>query len=271
MWAQWNSFVITGVLVMMGMAALGAFDDLTKVAKARSLGLTPRQKLFGQIAIGCALAAAMTFTPGLNRTAPALGPVATSATAGAPSVTFPGESGSALSQAPLATSLPPSPTVIQVPLFGTFDLGWLYWPFVIAVIVGASNAVNLTDGLDGLAAGVTAVALLPYLCMAYVCGHLIFARHLGVLYLPGSGELAVLCASLFGGCLAFLWYNAHPAEVFMGDTGSLAIGGALGAIAVTTRTEVFLALIGGVYVAEALSVIIQVSYFKWTKGGASSG
>ncbi|MBI3039677.1 phospho-N-acetylmuramoyl-pentapeptide-transferase, partial [bacterium] len=146
------------------------------------------------------------------------------------------------------------------------DLGWFYIPFVLFVLVGATNAVNLTDGLDGLASGIVTTATLPFLIMSYITGHQIFAQHLGVLYISGAGELAIICATLLGGCLGFLWYNSHPAEVFMGDTGSLALGGAMGALAVCIKAEMFLAIIGGVFVAEALSVILQVSYFKWTHG-----
>jgi len=117
-----------------------------------------------------------------------------------------------------------------------------------------------------LASGVMAVSIIPFLFFAYVCGHIVFAKHLGVLYISGINELAVICAALFGGCLGFLWFNGHPAEVFMGDTGSLALGGAICSIAVCTRTEFFLALIGGIFVSEALSVFIQVGYFKWSHG-----
>ncbi len=238
LWTKINAFVVISLLVTAGMGLIGFFDDITKVVRARSLGLTPRQKLAGQIITGLAAALAINYYPGLRF-----------------------ELANATSN-----SIEMSPTATQVPIFGALDLGWLYIPFAVAVIVGASNAVNLTDGLDGLAAGSMIVATTPFLVFAYVCGHLIFARHLGVAYIPGVGELAVICAALIGGSFGFLWHNAHPAAVFMGDTGSLALGGSLGAIALCSKTEVFLAIVGGIFVIEALSVILQVSYFKMTKG-----
>ncbi len=238
LWTKINAFVVVSLLVTAGMGLIGFFDDITKVVRARSLGLTPRQKLAGQIITGLAAALAINYYPGLRF-----------------------ELANATSN-----SIEMSPTATQVPIFGALDLGWLYIPFAVAVIVGASNAVNLTDGLDGLAAGSMIVATTPFLVFAYVCGHLIFARHLGVAYIPGVGELAIICAALIGGSFGFLWHNAHPAAVFMGDTGSLALGGSLGAIALCSKTEVFLAIVGGIFVIEALSVILQVSYFKMTKG-----
>lgn len=134
--------------------------------------------------------------------------------------------------------------------------------FVTVILVGASNAVNLTDGLDGLAIGCSSSVALAYLVMAYVAGHLKFAEYLLVPYVPGSGELAVFCGCLLGGCLGFLWYNCHPAQVFMGDTGSLALGGAMAMVAILIKQELALAIVGGVFVMEALSVILQVASFK---------
>ena len=240
LWTKMNPFVGIALLTTFGMGLIGFFDDITKVIKARSLGLTARQKLFGQILVALGAALAIKYYPGLRfelnlPNGPATGSIIT-------------------------------PTSTQVPVLGALDLGWFFFPFVIAVIVGATNAVNLTDGLDGLAAGTMAVAANPFLLFSYVCGNIIFARHLGIAFIPGTGELAVMCAAIVGGCLGFLWHNAHPASVFMGDTGSLALGGALASIAVCTKTEIFLAIVGGIFVAEALSVMLQVSYFKITKG-----
>ena len=133
---------------------------------------------------------------------------------------------------------------------------------VAVVVVGASNAVNLTDGLDGLAIGCTSSVALAYLVMAYVTGHKAFAEYLLVPYVPGSGELAVFCGCLLGGSLGFLWYNCHPAQMFMGDTGSLALGGAMAMVAILIKQEILLVLIGGVFVMEAVSVILQVASFK---------
>ncbi len=146
------------------------------------------------------------------------------------------------------------------------DLGGFYILFAILVIVGSSNAVNLTDGLDGLAAGPTVVASAVYLVFSYLAGHIVLADYLQIPYVAGSGELAIFCGTIFGACLGFLWFNAYPAQVFMGDVGSLALGGALGAIAIIIKQEFLLAIVGGVFVMEALSVILQVGFFKLTKG-----
>jgi phospho-N-acetylmuramoyl-pentapeptide-transferase len=146
------------------------------------------------------------------------------------------------------------------------DLGWFYVVFAMVVIVGASNAVNLTDGLDGLATGPTVVSAGVYVIFAYIAGNIVIAEYLQVSYVVGSGELAVFCGAMVGGCLGFLWFNAYPAQVFMGDVGSLALGGALGTVAIIIKQEILLAIVGGIFVMEALSVIMQVGYFKMTKG-----
>lgn len=155
--------------------------------------------------------------------------------------------------------------VLFVPVAGTsLSLGLLYIPFVMLVVVGASNAVNLTDGLDGLAAGILCIVATGLAAVSYVAGNTIFSHHLAIPYVPGSGELAVFLAAMVGSCIGFLWYNSNPAEVFMGDTGSLSLGGLLGCVAVLTRQELMLALLGGIFVVEALSVMIQVAWFKRT-------
>lgn len=157
-------------------------------------------------------------------------------------------------------------TTLAVPFFKNVnpDLGILYIPFVALVIAGASNAVNLTDGLDGLAIGPVMICAATYMLFAYIAGHLKLAQYLQVAYVPGSGELAVLCGAMLGAGMGFLWYNAYPAEVFMGDVGSLSLGGLLGALAVVTKHEILLAIAGGVFVIEAVSVILQVASFKAT-------
>ncbi|MCB1334633.1 MAG: phospho-N-acetylmuramoyl-pentapeptide-transferase, partial [Roseivivax sp.] len=144
------------------------------------------------------------------------------------------------------------------------NLGWFFVPFAVLVIVGAANAVNLTDGLDGLAIMPVMIAASTLGVIAYAVGRIDFTQYLEVHYVPGTGEILIFCAGIVGGGLGFLWYNAPPAAVFMGDTGSLALGGALGAIAVATKHEIVLAIVGGLFVVEALSVIIQVAYFKRT-------
>jgi phospho-N-acetylmuramoyl-pentapeptide-transferase len=157
-------------------------------------------------------------------------------------------------------------TTLAVPFFKniTPDLGIWYIPFAALVIAGASNAVNLTDGLDGLAIGPVMICGATYLIFAYISGHLKLAQYLQVPYVPGSGELCVVCGAMLGAGMGFLWYNAYPAEVFMGDVGSLSLGGLLGAVAVVTKHEILLAIAGGVFVIEAMSVILQVASFKMT-------
>ena len=142
------------------------------------------------------------------------------------------------------------------------NLGILYVPFFVFVLVGASNAVNLTDGLDGLAIGATLIAAATYAVFTYVAGNRVLAQYLQVPYVAGVGEVAVFCGALVGASIGFLWWNAHPAEVFMGDVGSLALGGAIGTVAVLAKQEILLALVGGLFVLEALSVIVQVASFK---------
>jgi phospho-N-acetylmuramoyl-pentapeptide-transferase len=161
-------------------------------------------------------------------------------------------------------SLPAYSTKLSVPFFKAFspDIGLFYIPFAILVIVGASNAVNLTDGLDGLAIGPVIVAALAYTVVAYVSGHRVFADYLLIPYIEGSGELSIFTAAIFGASLGFLWFNTYPASVFMGDVGSLPLGAALGTVAVISKHELLLLLVGGVFVIEALSVIFQVASFK---------
>ncbi|RMG58045.1 MAG: phospho-N-acetylmuramoyl-pentapeptide-transferase [Deltaproteobacteria bacterium] len=156
---------------------------------------------------------------------------------------------------------------IMVPFFKkvTPDIGLLYLPFAVLIIVGASNAVNLTDGLDGLAIGPSIICLGTYMLFAYVAGHVKIARYLQIIYVPGAGELAVFCGAMAGAGMGFLWYNAYPAEIFMGDTGSLAIGAAVATVAVIVKQEILLAIVGGIFVVEALSVIIQVTSYKTTR------
>jgi phospho-N-acetylmuramoyl-pentapeptide-transferase len=142
-------------------------------------------------------------------------------------------------------------------------LGVLYLPFVMLVLVGASNAVNLTDGLDGLAIGATLIAAATYAIFSYIAGHAIAADYLQVAHVPGAGEVAIVCAAMVGASIGFLWFNAHPAEMFMGDVGSLALGGSIGTVAVVAKQELLLVLVGGLFVTEALSVIVQVASYRF--------
>ena len=151
------------------------------------------------------------------------------------------------------------------------DLGMLYPLMVILVITGTSNAVNLTDGLDGLAAGLLAISFTVFAAIAYISGRVDFSDYLNIIYLPGAGELTIFSAAMAGACIGYLWFNSPPAEVFMGDTGSLAAGAALGTLSVLLKKELLLFIIGGVFVWEAISVMIQISYFRWTRYKTGDG
>ena len=221
-----NRFVWIALATLVGVGAVGFADDWTKVAKRRSLGLTGRGKLVPQFLVAFAVAFAIQQWAGH-------GAISTA-------ITFPF----------LKRVLP--------------DLGVLYIPFVALVVVGSSNAVNLTDGLDGLATGAVGIAAGTYALLAYVTGNAVAARYLQIPFIPQSGELAVFCGALVGASLGFLWFNCHPADVFMGDVGALPLGAAIAAVAVMTKQEVLLAIVGGLFVIEALSVIIQVASFKTT-------
>ncbi|HHD64658.1 MAG TPA: phospho-N-acetylmuramoyl-pentapeptide-transferase [Desulfobulbaceae bacterium] len=157
---------------------------------------------------------------------------------------------------------------LAIPFFKGFhpDLGWWYVPFAVIVIVGASNAVNLTDGLDGLAAGPVMISGGVYLIFAYAAGNAIVAQYLQIPFVQGAGEVAVFCGTMVGACLGFLWFNTYPAQIFMGDVGSLSLGGTLGAVSIIIKQEILLSIVGGIFMMEALSVILQVGYFKMSGG-----
>src|SRR6056297_48011 len=225
-WARLdNPFVLMILAVTLGFGAIGFADDYAKVAKNNNKGLSGRMRL----GIGFAIAAAAAIWA------------------------------SWFHPAELTQQL-------ALPFFKNvlFNMGFLFVPFAMLVIVGAANAVNLTDGLDGLAIMPVMIAASALGIIAYAVGRIDFSEYLEVHYVPGTGEILVFVAALVGGGLGFLWYNAPPAAVFMGDTGSLALGGALGAIAVAAKHEIVLAIVGGLFVVEAMSVIIQVFYFKRT-------
>jgi len=216
------------LLATVWLGGLGFLDDWLRVVKGYPKGLLGRYKLVGQIALGAIIGIVLVVWP---------------------------EKG-----------LPATTTHVPFLKFHFIDFGWLFVPFVILVITGASNAVNLTDGLDGLASGLVSIAALAFAGLCYVTGHAKFSEYLNITHLVYGGELTVFCMAVLGASLGFLWYNCHPADVFMGDTGSLALGGALGTVAVLIKREFWLVLIGGVFVAEALSVMIQVASFKlWGK------
>ncbi|MEI6563729.1 MAG: phospho-N-acetylmuramoyl-pentapeptide-transferase [bacterium] len=227
LWAMpTNSFVLLTLLTFLFMGFVGYLDDSAKLKGKNAKGLSARAKFRLQVLWAVIMGGALLVLPETQEHVREL----------------------------------------MVPFFkGPFikDLGWfLALVFVILIIVGASNAVNLTDGLDGLAIGCSSSVALAYLVMAYIAGHRAFADYLFITYIPGTGELAVFCGCLLGGCLGFLWYNCHPAQVFMGDTGSLALGGAIAMVAILIKQELVLMVVGGVFVMEAMSVILQVVSFK---------
>ncbi len=226
LWAQLtNHFVWLALFCTLAMGAVGFVDDYLKLKRGTSTGLRPRQKLFWQILIGLAVGGYLT-----------------------------------LFSADLYTTRVPIPFLKRwMP-----DLGLGYIAFAMLVIVGCSNAVNLTDGLDGLAIVPTLMAAATFTLFAYVAGHAVMARYLQVIFVRGASELPIFAAALVGASLGFLWFNAHPAQVFMGDTGSLALGGALATVALVTKNELILVVAGGCFVVEALSVILQVFWYKRT-------
>lgn len=220
-----NKYVWVVLFATLSFGGIGFIDDYRKIVKKQSTGLRAAEKFGFQIAASLLIGLFLYF--------------------------FSGDSTAAY---------------LSVPVFKRLiiDLGWFYIPFSVLVIVGSSNAVNLTDGLDGLAAGLVGIAAAANAIIVYVSGNRIIAEYLKITYIPGSGELAVFCGALGGACLGFLWYNSHPAEVFMGDVGALSLGGALGALAVVTKHELILIVTGGIFVAEVLSVVLQVASFKLT-------
>jgi len=223
-----NGAIWVTLLALVGFGTVGAFDDAQKLLKKQNLGLTSWQKM--ALLTGISLLVAWF-------------------------ILHFGLRGAATSQ-------------LSVPFFKNFrpDVGILLIPWIWLVMVGTSNAVNLTDGLDGLAIGGTLIVSITYAILAYVVGHAKIASYLVVPHVPGGAELSVFMGAMAGACLGFLWYNAHPAEVFMGDTGSLGLGGALGTVAVVIKQEVLLVIAGGLFVMEAVSVILQVGSFK-LRGG----
>lgn len=227
-----NAYVILILFVTAALGAVGFLDDYLKVIKKKPKGLIGRYKIIGQVFVGLAVGSVIYFFP--HWIDPDLWKLSSSTT---------------------------------VPFFKNLeiDFGRLYIPVVVFVIVATSNAVNLTDGLDGLAIGIVAIVGLTLGIISYISGNAILSEYLTIPFLRGNGELTVFCAALVGAALGFLWYNAYPAQVFMGDTGSLALGGAIGALCVLIKKELLLPTLGGVFLAETASVIIQRLYFKYTK------
>lgn len=228
LWATPNVYVFTALVVYTGLTIIGFLDDYLKVSKKNSKGVSSRKKLLGQ-GIITLIAMALLY----------------------------GNSDSHYTMSQLWVPFYKDPLISEMPF-------WFILVFFFLILAGSSNAINLTDGVDGLAIGCTVTVALAYAIMAYVAGNVIIAEYLFIPYVAEAGELAVICAGLVGASLAFLWYNAHPAEVFMGDTGSLALGGLIGSIAFMVQQPFTLVVVGGIFVMEALSVILQVGSFKLT-------
>ncbi|WP_032112078.1 phospho-N-acetylmuramoyl-pentapeptide-transferase [Candidatus Paracaedibacter symbiosus] len=227
LWANiQNHYIWVVLLVTIGFGGIGAYDDYLKLTKRSSDGLPGRLKILGQAVISLIATLSIVY----------------------------------LNQGHNAT-------ILSFPFFKelTLDLGIFFYLFSIFVIIGSSNAVNLTDGLDGLAIVPVMIATFCFALIAYLVGNSVFSAYLQIPHVPNAGEISVFCGALIGAGLAFLWFNAPPAKVFMGDTGSLAAGGALGIVSIITKHEIVLAIIGGLFVIEAFSVIMQVGYYKMTK------
>jgi phospho-N-acetylmuramoyl-pentapeptide-transferase len=226
MWCDlWNIYIRIIIISLVGFGAIGIIDDYLKIVRKNSKGLRACYKFGSQIALALLIGLLIYKNPN-----------------------------------------DPYVSMLSVPFFKKWliNLGWFYIPFSIVVIVGSSNAVNLTDGIDGLAIGLVGIAVIANLVLVYISGNAKFADYLQVLYLKGTGELTVFCGAMLGASLGFLWFNSYPADVFMGDVGSLSLGGALGTLAVITKHEIVLAVVGGIFVVETLSVVFQVVSFKLT-------
>ena len=250
LWFDWtNRFVWVVMLVTFGFGAIGWVDDWRKVVRKDPEGMRSREKFFWQTAIGLVAATYLAFSVAETSNVRVL------------------ELFLRWVESGFSTELPPRAD-LMVPFLKSYSYPLGVWGFIALawfVIVGASNAVNFTDGLDGLAVMPVVMVGSALGVFAYIAGNSVFSRYLLFPYIPGAGELLVFCAAMAGAGLAFLWFNANPAQVFMGDVGALALGGALGTIAVITRQEILLGVMGGIFVAEMLSVMLQVAYFKYTK------
>ena len=238
-----NQYVWIALLGLLAFGAIGFIDDYAKITKQRNLGLTFRQKLWSQIL--CAMLISFFLL-----------------------VLHAHQNYSTVINVPFFKQFTPDLLIDSwTKSFWTYPLAFVpFYIFIVIIMVGSSNSVNLTDGLDGLASGLMVIASGAMTVLTYLSSHATFSRYLDLVHLPNSQELTVFCATMVGASLGFLWFNCHPAEVFMGDTGSLALGGAMGIVAVLIKQEILLLFIGGVYVMEALSVILQVGSYKLRHG-----
>jgi phospho-N-acetylmuramoyl-pentapeptide-transferase len=231
-----NIYVILMLISTIWMGVIGGIDDYIKVFKKDKEGMKATTKLIGQLMLGVIIAITIDYTHKLNHI-------------------------------PLETNLPISKLRLSYTdiLPGEGNAWLIYIPIIIFICMAVTNAVNLTDGIDGLAAGTTAIVGTGLGILAYATGNIKFSQYLNIIYVPQSGEVVIFLAAIIGACLGFLWYNGYPAQVFMGDTGSMALGGAIAAVSIIIKMELLLPILCGIFFAESISVIMQVSYFKYTK------
>ena len=241
LWAKLNNpFIVIILVSIIWMGLIGFIDDYLKIKKEYSKGLIARYKLTGQIILGLFISYIIFQENSL---------INYNIIANNKHLDL------------IASSSISTPFIAN----GFLDIKLLYIPLIILIITGTSNAINLTDGLDGLATGLVAISTLVFAAIAYASGRIDYSNYLNIIFIPNSGELFIFCLAMIGACIGFLWYNAHPAKVFMGDVGSLSLGAAIGTLSILLKKEILLIIIGGVFVIESLSVILQVLYFKITK------
>lgn len=231
-----NIYVVVMIISTIWMGVIGGIDDYIKVFKKDKQGMKATTKLIGQLMLGAIIAVTIDHTHSVNHLE-------------------------------LTTNLPITKNILNYTelIPGAHNAWIIYIPIIIFIVMAVTNAVNLTDGIDGLAAGTTAIVGVGLGILAYAAGNIKVSEYLNIIYVPNSGEVVIFLAAVIGACLGFLWYNGYPAQVFMGDTGSMALGGAVAAVAIIIKMELLLPILCGVFLAESGSVILQVSYFKYTK------
>ena len=272
-----NVYVLLMIFTVVWLGGLGFMDDYIKVFKKNKEGLSPRKKLIGQIILGLVVGAVMYFHPAAvicekNPTANAMTPIESALQV----------ENQANAETPQIFGEPHQSHKTTIPFFKNHEMDysaitrWMgdetgkwsflfFIPIIVFIIAAVSNGANLTDGLDGLATGTTSVIAVGIAILAYVSGNVVFANYLDIMYIPNIGELVIFVSAVIGGCLGFYWWNCYPAQVFMGDTGSLMLGGIVAVSCVIIRKELLIPILCGIYLAQSISVIMQVSYFKYTK------